>query len=119
MLIKPSVGNRYIATENNLVKLPNSVLNMLFRQKPFTRSFIGYAINEFKKPKIDLTKQTLDYLDDEERKIIERNESLLAEKLKDLSIYEFVKLRFDEQFANYLADSMLRGISSGMRLLFK
>lgn len=96
---------RYVASSDELINLklpPKNFKEILFKQKPLNKAIFKYMIHEFKTPKLDLTKQSLNDLGSE-KEIIEKNLNLLNEQqLEDISIYEFIKLRFGDDLANWL-----------------
>ena len=109
----PGVRNRYIAVEDKLFAIPNSFPKLFLRQKPLSKSMLRYTLAECRTPRLDLSKQTFEQLGDE-KSVIDRNRQLLNEsELEDISVHEFFKLRIAKDFADYLIDPMLRGITSG------
>ena len=108
----PNVSNKYVATADGLAKIPTRLLSLIFKQKPFSKPFYKFILNEFRTPKLDLTSRSLDYLGDE-RAFIERNQELLDEQLEDTSIHDFIRSRIGDEVANYLFDPLLRGMTSG------
>lgn len=106
---------RYVASNDELISLkipPKTIFEAFFKQKPLNKALVKYLIHDWKTSKLDLSTVSLENLG-EEKKIIERNEKILNEKLNDISIYEFIKLRLGEDLAYWLIDPLLRGISSG------
>lgn len=86
---KKAAKNKFICINNQLVKLPGRFTDLFTSKPPINKPLVSYAIKEIRMPKLDLK-------DDD-----------------DLSVYDFVTQRFDENIANYFFGSLCRGISSG------
>lgn len=80
---------RFIWAKGKMNLLPTSIFSMFLRRPPLTKSLIYYAKQEMRKPRLNL-----------------------GEK-EDISVHEFVKLRFGDELADYFADPLVRGITGG------
>ncbi|CAG9773036.1 unnamed protein product [Ceutorhynchus assimilis] len=78
--------NRLIYVNGELHTLPNSILSLLSKQKPFSKPLALHLMQ-------DLTAKSI--------------------KVPDESLYDFTKRRFGPEIADYLIDAMLCGICAG------
>ncbi|KAI1285893.1 Protoporphyrinogen oxidase [Halotydeus destructor] len=86
---EPSANKRLIYANGKLNLVPNSLGSFLFKKEPFSKSMLSALIHEYRTPPI-----------------------ILGEK-EDISFYDFVRIRFGKDFAEYMADPLCRGITAG------
>lgn len=85
-----AVSQRYIWADGQLNKLPSGLAG-IFRKSPpiFKKSLVRYALTETFKPRLNVA------------------------EYEDITVYDFFKLRYDSNFADYLVDPLVRGICAG------
>ncbi|KAB0790620.1 hypothetical protein PPYR_05285 [Photinus pyralis] len=84
----PAALNRMIYVNGQLHTLPSSLLRILTKQPPFSKSLLNYLVREVGQP----------------RKFIRSN---------DESIYDFVYRRFGKEIADYAISPLICGICAG------